>query len=93
MKQIQAWLAGVAATLGPWGILLVALVDSAFIPLPQGVDALLIAQAIAAPSTAYVAAGLAVIGVPTHPGDLDVDWQLASLADPAVAEWVASWPL
>ncbi len=62
MKQLQAWLASAAATLGPWGIFLVALGDSAFIPLPQGVDALLIAQAIAAPSTAYLAAGLAVIG-------------------------------
>jgi membrane protein YqaA with SNARE-associated domain len=62
MRRIQEWLAGVAATLGPWGIFLVALGDSAFVPLPQGVDALLIAQAIAAPSTAYLAAGLAVIG-------------------------------
>ncbi len=62
MKRIQEWLAGVAATLGPWGIFLVALGDSAFVPLPQGVDALLITQAIAAPSTAYLAAGLAVAG-------------------------------
>ncbi|MEZ5396104.1 MAG: VTT domain-containing protein [Bryobacterales bacterium] len=44
------------------GIFLVALADSAFIPLPQGVDALLIAQSIAQPSTAYAAAALAVLG-------------------------------
>jgi membrane protein YqaA with SNARE-associated domain len=62
MNQLREWLAGAAATLGPWGIFLVALSDSAFIPLPQGVDALLIAQAIASPSTAYLAAGLAVVG-------------------------------
>jgi membrane protein YqaA with SNARE-associated domain len=62
MNRLQEWLAGVAATLGPWGIFLVALSDSAFIPMPQGVDALLIAQAIASPSTAYLAAGLAVVG-------------------------------
>lgn len=62
MNRLQEWLAGAAATLGPWGIFLVALSDSAFIPMPQGVDALLIAQAIASPSTAYLAAGLAVVG-------------------------------
>ena len=41
---------------------MVALGDSAFVPLPQGVDALLIAQSVAAPSTAYFAAALAVVG-------------------------------
>jgi membrane protein YqaA with SNARE-associated domain len=62
MNRLQKWLAGAAATLGPWGIFVVALSDSAFIPMPQGVDALLIAQAIASPSMAYLAAGLAVVG-------------------------------
>ena len=62
MKQFGQWLAGSVATLGPWGLFLVALGDSAFIPLPQGVDALLIAQSIAAPSTAWLAAALAVAG-------------------------------
>ena len=62
MKQLGSWLVQSVSTLGPWGIFMVALADSAFIPLPQGVDALLIAQAIAAPSTAYFAAGLAVVG-------------------------------
>ena len=62
MNRLQQWLAGAAAGLGPWGIFLVALSDSAFIPMPQGVDALLIAQAIASPSSAYLAAGLAVVG-------------------------------
>jgi membrane protein YqaA with SNARE-associated domain len=62
MKRFGQWLTESVQTLGPWGLFLVAFADSAFVPLPQGVDALLIAQAIAAPSTAWLAAGLAVIG-------------------------------
>ena len=62
MKQFGSWLVQSVSTLGPWGIFVVALADSAFIPLPQGVDALLITQSIAAPSTAYFAAALAVVG-------------------------------
>ena len=62
VNRLGNWLAGSVATLGPWGLFLVALGDSAFIPLPQGVDFLLITQAIAAPSTAYFAAALAVAG-------------------------------
>ncbi len=62
VNRLGNWLAGSVATLGPWGLFLVALGDSAFIPLPQGVDFLLITQAIAAPSTAYFAAALAVSG-------------------------------
>lgn len=62
MKGFGNWLAKSAAALGPWGLFLIALGDSAFIPLPQGVDALLIAQSIAAPSSAYFAATLAVAG-------------------------------
>ncbi len=61
MKQIGAWLAQTAAW-GPWGAFLIAFGDSAFVPLPQGVDALLIAHAIASPSTAYLAAACAVAG-------------------------------
>jgi len=62
MAQFRQWLSGIVGALGPWGIFVVALSDSAFIPLPQGVDALLIAQTIAHPSTAYLTAGLAVAG-------------------------------
>lgn len=58
LKEFARW----ATALGPWGIFLVSLSDSAFIPMPQGVDALLIAQAVAAPSSAYLAAALAVLG-------------------------------
>jgi membrane protein YqaA with SNARE-associated domain len=58
LKEFARW----ATALGPWGIFLVALSDSALIPMPQGVDALLIAQSVAAPSSAYFAAALAVLG-------------------------------
>lgn len=58
LKEFVRW----ATALGPWGIFLVSLSDSALIPMPQGVDALLIAQAIASPSSAYLAAALAVVG-------------------------------
>ncbi len=62
MSSVANWLTQSVTTLGPWGLFLVALGDSAFVPLPQGVDFLLITQAIAAPSTAYPAAALAVAG-------------------------------
>ena len=58
LKEFARW----AIALGPWGIFLVSLSDSAFIPMPQGVDALLIAHAVTAPNTAYLAAALAVLG-------------------------------
>ena len=61
-KQVGAWFSQYAATFGPWGVFLVALGDSAFVPLPQGVDALIIAQTIAAPGAAYFAAALGVLG-------------------------------
>ena len=51
-----------AKSWGPFGAFLIALGDSAFIPLPQGVDALLIAQAMASPEKAFLAAALAVAG-------------------------------
>jgi hypothetical protein len=41
LKEFARW----AIALGPWGIFLLSLGDSALIPMPQGVDALLIAQA------------------------------------------------
>jgi membrane protein YqaA with SNARE-associated domain len=58
LKEFARW----AIALGPWGIFLVSLSDSALIPMPQGVDALLIAQSVAAPSSAYLTAALAVAG-------------------------------
>lgn len=62
IRQLGQWIAGAAAFLGPWGVFVIALSDSAFIPMPQGVDALLVAQAIATPEVAYLAAGLGALG-------------------------------
>jgi membrane protein YqaA with SNARE-associated domain len=58
LTNLSSWL----TTLGPYGLLLLSFLDSAMIPMPQGVDALLIAQAIAEPSSGYFGAGLATLG-------------------------------
>ena len=58
LKDLAAWL----MALGPFGVFLISLLDSVAVPMPQGVDALIIAQAIAAPETAYWGAALAVAG-------------------------------
>jgi membrane protein YqaA with SNARE-associated domain len=47
---------------GPFGILLVALLDSFVIPLPAGVDVLVLTIAVNEPSRAYFAALMAVLG-------------------------------
>ncbi len=51
---LQAW--------GPGGAFLLALLDSAGIPLPGGVDALLVLTAVTNPDLAYVTAGVCVLG-------------------------------
>ncbi len=47
---------------GPWGLLLLAIVDSAGIPIPAGMDALMIFLAVKSPRQAYWYASLAVLG-------------------------------
>jgi membrane protein YqaA with SNARE-associated domain len=47
---------------GPFGILVVALLDSTAIPLPAGVDVLMLAIAVKDPQRAWFAAVMAVIG-------------------------------
>ena len=47
---------------GPFGILLVALLDSTAVPLPAGVDVLLLTIAVKEPQRAYFAAFMAVLG-------------------------------
>lgn len=49
-------------TLGPWGVLLLAFVDSAGIPLSVGVDALILLLAVRSPDTAILNVALAVAG-------------------------------
>ena len=58
---MDSFLAALTA-LGPFGVLIIAALDSAGIPIPAGVDALLIAVAAVEPGKAYFAAILAVIG-------------------------------
>jgi membrane protein DedA with SNARE-associated domain len=48
--------------MGPVGVFFLALLDSAGIPLPGGVDALLVVVANRAPSLGYLCAGLATLG-------------------------------
>ena len=58
MKQFVETLVG----WGPLGILLLAAIDSAGVPIPAAVDALLILLAVKNPQGAFFAAGLAVVG-------------------------------
>ena len=58
MKQFVATL----VAWGPPGLLILAMLDSAGIPIPAAVDALLMVLAANAPGTAYVAAAMAVAG-------------------------------
>lgn len=54
MAQLVAW--------GPAGLFVLALLDSMGIPLPGGVDALLVVLANQKPELAYLCAGIAVVG-------------------------------
>lgn len=51
---LQAW--------GPGGAFLLALLDSAGVPLPGGVDALLVLTAVTNPDLAYLTAGVCILG-------------------------------
>jgi membrane protein YqaA with SNARE-associated domain len=57
---------------GPFGILLVALLDSTVVPLPAGVDVLLLTIAVKEPQRAYFAALMAVAG--STVGNLALFW-------------------
>jgi undecaprenyl-diphosphatase len=47
---------------GPWGAFLLSVLDSAGIPIPEGVDFLIIVLAARNPGAGYLAAALAVVG-------------------------------
>jgi len=47
---------------GPWGLLLLAFLDSAGIPVSVGMDAIVLVVAAKAPERAYLGAALAVLG-------------------------------
>lgn len=55
-------LANLLVSWGPLGVLLLAVLDSAGIPLPAGVEALILVVATLDPPRAYTAAGLATVG-------------------------------
>ena len=57
-----AKIAAALVTYGPWGVLLIGLIDSVGLPLPATMDALLIVIAVKAPGRAYFAALMAVLG-------------------------------
>jgi membrane protein YqaA with SNARE-associated domain len=57
-----ARLTALLVSYGPLGILLLAFIDSAGIPVASGMDALVILVAVKAPSRAYFAASLGVLG-------------------------------
>lgn len=48
--------------IGPWGLLLLAILDSSGLPLPNGLDAYLIFLCVKDPSRAYWYAGISVAG-------------------------------
>src|SRR5437868_7910260 len=52
----------VLVSYGPWGVLLLAFLDSAGIPVSAGMDALIILVAVQTPGRAWLAAALAVLG-------------------------------
>ena len=58
MKQMRDILVG----FGPWGIFLVAIIDGMGVPIPAGVDVLLLVLTAANPEQAYFIATLTLIG-------------------------------
>jgi membrane protein YqaA with SNARE-associated domain len=59
---LLAKIAAALVTYGPWGVLLIGLIDSVGLPLPATMDALLIVIAVKAPERAYFAALMAIFG-------------------------------
>ena len=60
--SMLARLTAILVSYGPLGVLLLAFIDSAGIPVASGMDALLILVAVEAPSRAYFTASLGVLG-------------------------------
>jgi membrane protein YqaA with SNARE-associated domain len=61
-KHLLARITSALVAYGPWGLFLIAFIDSMGIPLPATIDALLILVAVQAPQRAYFAALMAVLG-------------------------------
>ena len=62
MRRIGRWFVQHIVPFGAPGLFLLAFIDSAAIPIPQGVDVLLFVQTTAHPSRAFLYAALATLG-------------------------------
>jgi len=62
MRLLLAKITAALLAYGPWGILLIGIVDSIGVPLPATIDALILLIAAKAPGQGYFAAALAVLG-------------------------------
>jgi len=62
LLKIRKALWGLMLMLGPWGIFVAGIVDSAGVPLPCAVDALLVTYVFKTPGQAWLYVALAVVG-------------------------------
>jgi membrane protein DedA with SNARE-associated domain len=62
LKHLFQAIASTLLAWGPWGAALLAILDSAGIPILEGVDALVVFLAARNPASGYLAAGLATAG-------------------------------
>ena len=60
--ELPARITDALVSYGPWGVLLLAFLDSAGIPVSAGMDALIILVAVQTPGRAWLVAALAVVG-------------------------------
>jgi membrane protein YqaA with SNARE-associated domain len=67
-QKITTWL----LAFGPFGVLLVSLLDSTVVPLPAGVDLLVLTIAVKEPQHAWFAAFMAVVG--STAGNIALFW-------------------
>jgi membrane protein YqaA with SNARE-associated domain len=63
MQRIIAWIQGVLIpTLGPFGLFVVAFLDSSFLSIPEVNDLLVVTAAMKDPATAWIAVTMATLG-------------------------------
>jgi membrane protein YqaA with SNARE-associated domain len=63
MHRLAIWIqAALVPALGPFGLMLIALLDASFLTLPEVVDLLVVSSAAARPNTAWIAVVMATAG-------------------------------
>jgi membrane protein YqaA with SNARE-associated domain len=63
MQRIIAWIQGVLIpTLGPFGLFVVAFLDSSFLSIPEVNDLLVVTAAMKDPATAWISVAMATLG-------------------------------